>query len=318
MRVTCILLFGSLLIASDALSQQISRTSQFMVNRYLVNPAVAGSKPYVPILASYRNQWAGFEGSPVTYTLSGHSQLPNGAGIGGIVFHDDAGGAISRTGVELTGSYAIELTQSDFISFGLSAMMGQFKFDNTNLEYFDQNDPILNGNLESKFNFDANFGLMVHGENYFYGGAVPHMLQSDLRIDRLSADDKNRNVRHYLLMGGFDLNVSDYMTIQPSALLKFTGVTPLQVDIHAKTTFLETLSLGLSYRHQDALAFLVGLDYGPVVFYYTYDLTVTNAKSFSPHTHEVILGYVIFKKTGKFQAKSLSGNRIISRPRIAK
>jgi len=318
MRITCILFIGSLLIASDALSQQISRTSQFMVNRYLVNPAAAGSKPYIPIMASYRNQWAGFEGSPVSYSLSSHGQLPHGAGIGGIIFHDDAGGAISRTGVELTGSYSIELTRSDYISFGLSGMMGQFKFDNRDLNYFDKDDPILNGNLESKFNFDANAGVLVYGENYFYGGAVPHLLQSDLRIDRLSANDKNRNIRHYLLMGGFDLAVNDNMVIQPSALLKFTGVTPLQVDLHVKTTFLETLSLGLSYRHQDALAFLVGLDYGPMVFYYTYDLTVTNAKSFSPHTHEIILGYVIFKKTGKFQAKSLSGNRVISKPRIAK
>jgi type IX secretion system PorP/SprF family membrane protein len=309
---------AGLLVGPTVLGQQIARTSQFMVNPYLVNPAAAGSKPYAPIMASYRNQWAGFDGAPVTYTLSGHSQMPNGLGLGGIVFHDDAGGAISRTGVELTGSYSIELTKSDYISFGLSGMMGQFKFDNRDLTYFDQNDPILLGNLESKFNFDANAGIMVYGENYFYGGAVPHLLQSDLRIDRVSEDLKNRNIRHYMLMGGIELPVSDFVTIQPAALVKFTGVTPLQLDLHCRATFMQTLSTGLTYRHQDAIALLVGLDMGPLIFYYTYDITVTDARSFSPHTHEVILGYVFYKRSGKFQAQSLSGRRIIERPRIMK
>src|SRR3990170_1107624 len=59
-----------LLLAPAALfSQQESMISQYMYNGLFVNPAAAGSNLYWNATALYRNQWVGFEGTPVTEIL---------------------------------------------------------------------------------------------------------------------------------------------------------------------------------------------------------------------------------------------------------
>ena len=301
---------------SDLTAQQLHRRTQFLFNTYLVNPAVVGTKTYSPIMASYRNQWTGFDGAPRTYTLSGHTQLPNRIGVGGIAFHDNTGGAISRTGVELTGSYHIDLNNQDAISFGLSGVVSQFKFDNSDLVVYDPNDNALSGGIESKINFDANFGLLVFGPNYFFGFSIPQLVQTKLKLASTVDPDNNRNERHYYFMGSYKYFITEDIDIQPSALVKFVVASPVQFDVNAKVTYKEMIFAGLSYRHKDAVAFMAGIEWNSFALGYAYDLTVTDARNFSPHTHEITLGYYIPRKRGGFVDRSLLGPKVISRRRI--
>ena len=39
-------------------AQQLFRRTQYVFNPYLANPAVAGTKSFTPVMASYRQQWA--------------------------------------------------------------------------------------------------------------------------------------------------------------------------------------------------------------------------------------------------------------------
>jgi len=305
-----------LMIVCAVSAQQIGRRSQFMFNPYLVNPAVAGSKNYSPILASYRNQWTGFNGAPTTATLSAHTALPNNIGVGGIFFNDNTGGAIKRTGVELTGAYKVDLTNEDQISFGLSGVLGQFKFNNDSLVYYDPNDIALQGNIESQFNFDASFGMLVFGEQYYFGFAVPQLMQSKLNVQTNAGAYENKNIRHYILMGSYVYFASDEWSIQPSAMAKLTGVTPVQFDVNFRAIYMESIWGGISYRHKDAVVLITGIEYNSFVFGYGYDITTSDAKSFSPHTHEVSLGYHIQRGGKGFVNRSLGGKRIIPRKKI--
>jgi type IX secretion system PorP/SprF family membrane protein len=313
-----ILILSSLfiLVAGAVSAQQIGRRSQFVFNPYLINPAVAGTKQYSPLIASYRNQWTGFDGAPTTTTFSGHTALPNNIGVGGIFFNDNTGGAIKRTGVELTGAYKVDLTNEDQISFGLSGVLGQFKFNNDSLVYYDPNDLALQGNMESNFNFDASFGFLVYGEQYFFGLAVPQLMQSKIKVQTNAGEYENRNIRHYLLMGSYNYYVSEVLAIQPSLMAKFTGVTPVQFDVNFRAVYLESIWGGISYRHRDAVVLMTGVEWNSFVLGYAYDITTTDAKSFSPHTHEVSLGYHIQRVGRGFVNKSFRGKRIIPRKKI--
>ncbi len=306
------------LVSSTAEAQQLHRRTQFIFNTYLVNPAVVGTKTYSPIMASYRNQWTGFDNAPTTYTLSGHTQLPNKIGIGGIAYHDNTGGAISRTGVELTGSYHIDLNNQDAISFGLSGVVSQYKFDNTDLVVFDPNDEALIGGMESHVNFDANFGMLVFGPNYFFGLSIPQLIQTQLKLESNGTPKDNRNARHFYFMGSYKYYITEDIDLQPSALVKFVVASPVQFDVNAKVTYKDMIFAGLTYRHKDAVAFMAGLEWNQFAFGYAYDLTVTDARSFSPHTHEITLGYYIPRKRGGFTDRSLLGPKIISRRRVIK
>ena len=164
--------------AVSAIAQQQLRRSQFVTNTYLANPAVAGTEPGTVLSSTYRNQWAGFSGGPTTMLLSGHRALPNGVGAGFVLYNDDMGGAISQTGMELTGAYSILLNNQDAVSFGLSMKGNQFEFDGTNLEVYQANDESLPGTLESSFGIDFNAGMMVYGKEE----------SAEVLIDQLARD----------------------------------------------------------------------------------------------------------------------------------
>lgn len=306
-----ILLLGS----ASANAQQLSRRSQFIFNTYMLNPAVAGTTPYSPITASFRNQWAGFEGAPKTYMVSGHTRIPNiNLGVGAIAFHDNTGGAIARTGVELTGAYSIDLNNRDAVSFGLSAVMSQFRFDATDLVVRDVDDQVLLQNIETAFNFDATFGMLVYGDNYFFGFSIPQLIQTRLNVEGVN-ESLNRNIRHYNFMGSYLYSLNDDFAIQPTGLIRFTERTPVQFDVLMKGIYQDIVWVGLGYRHLDAFALSVGFEYDSYAIGYSYDITTSNAAQLSPHTHEVTLGYRIARAGAGFKQGSLGGKRIISKKR---
>ena len=46
-----------------------------ILNNYILNPAVAGIENYKDVKLSYRNQWAGIDGAPVTTYFSIHGPI---------------------------------------------------------------------------------------------------------------------------------------------------------------------------------------------------------------------------------------------------
>lgn len=93
-----------LLACSSFKSQQIGITSQYLLNDFSINPAVAGTKSYSPLSISFRRQWTGIDEAPVTQNLMYHTSLGESAGFGGHVFND-ASGPSRRTGFNTTFAY---------------------------------------------------------------------------------------------------------------------------------------------------------------------------------------------------------------------
>ncbi len=311
MKKIFFLLVSLVFVGSAANAQQLGRRSQFMLNTFMVNPAAAGTQAkYSPIMASYRNQWAGFKGAPTTIMASGHTSVPHGIGLGAIMYSDNTGGAISESGVELAGAYNVDLNNFDAVSFGLSLNASQYTFDNSSLVVLDQADVALNGmQAETTLNIDATFGFLIYGEKYYAGFSIPQLMQSKLKIEQ-GASDENQNLRHFQFMGSYRHYLDDNWDLQGSGFIRFTSVTPAQLDINVRANYAGAAWAGFTYRHQDALAFMLGGIYKDFTLGYSYDITTTNAKVLSPHTHEIILGYYIPKQKGKFRSNSLGPRRL--------
>ncbi|MFN5295537.1 MAG: type IX secretion system membrane protein PorP/SprF [Flavobacteriales bacterium] len=307
-----------LLLAATATGQQLGRTTQFALNPYLVNPAYAGTQNAIPMYITYRNQWAGFKGAPVTMTASGHMQGPRNSGFGAILQRDDTGGAISRTGLEATGSYRVDLNGYDGISFGLGLSANQFKVDNSKLVVMDETDVALNGmQVESTFNIDANFGMLVYGDDYYFGFSSPNLIQSKLKVSGVNADD-NRNARHYHIVGSYRYDITEDFDIQPSGLFRFTNNTPPQIDMNVRVGYQQMAWSSISWRLKDAIALSVGGTYENFVLAYAMDISTGKARIMSPFTHELIVGYVIPGKRGKYIAGGGSKKKALSKKRIIK
>lgn len=311
-----LVLFFSL--SENVEGQQISRTSQFMVNPYIANPAVAGTLNQTPMFLNYRKQWTGFKGAPTFINASAHRQGPGNSGFGAIISHDDMGGAISKTYLELTGAYHVDLNNYDAVSFGLSLVGGQYVMDNSSLIVYDKDDPAINGGVsESHFNVDAKFGMVIYGQDYYFGFAVPNLFQTGLKLESPYSEE-NYNARHFHIMGAYNYSLNEDWDIQPSGIMRFTQVTPLQFDANIRMGYKQTAWGGLTYRHNDAIAVNIGGLYQNFYLGYSYDITVTRANVMSPHTHEVMLGYIIPGKRGVYQTRSTLGPPVLPRNRKAK
>ena len=302
----------------SAWSQQMWRRTQFALNPFLVNPAIAGTENQIPFFISYRNQWTGFKGAPTTMLASGHMQGPSNSGFGAILQHDDSGGAISRTGVDAVGAYHFELNNSDAISFGLGISANQFKIDNSKLVVVDESDIALNNmQAETSINIDANFGMVMYGSNYYFGFSTPNLLQTNLKVGVLD-EKENRNRRHYHFVGSYTYDINEMFDIQPSGLIKMTNSTPIQMDMNVRVGFKKMAWSSVTYRPKDAVAFGLGGFYQNVLLGYSIDLTTSPAKVMSPYTHEVIVGYVIPGKRGKYIARSSIRKKSFTKKRVIK
>ena len=315
MKQTFLLLVAVAATSWSAMAQQQLRRSQFVTNTYLCNPAVAGTEPGTVLSTTYRNQWAGFSGGPSTMLISGHRSLPNGIGAGLILYNDDMGGAISQSGLELTGAYSVLLNNQDAVSFGLSMKGNQFVFDGTDLEVYQPNDPSLPGTLESPVGIDFNAGMMVYGKDYYFGMAVFNLLQDKLNVAGVD-DDQNRLVRHYQFMGSYLYNVSRLVAVQASGLMRMTEVTSAQLDVNVRAIVNGTSWFGMGFRPQDAFVLSTGLNYGAFTLAYNYDITVGD-NMLSAHSHELSFGYFLPTRSG-FRSRPSSGRGTRSSDRILK
>jgi len=80
--VLCLAVMLSIVEAS--FSQQLPLFSQYMLNDYFQNPAIAGSRPYFDAVSSNRLQWIGITDAPRTYALSLQGPLKKkNMGVGG-------------------------------------------------------------------------------------------------------------------------------------------------------------------------------------------------------------------------------------------
>ena len=305
-------------IAAPLQAQQRFRRSSFPVNSFLINPAVAGTEPVTVFGSSYRHQWAGFDGAPTTTVFSAHSSFPNQIGGGIIVYNDDMGGAVSQTGVEITGSYQLRLPNSDAVSFGLSLQGTQFGFDSSDLNVWDQDDPALTGSRETTFGVDASTGMMIYGTDYFFGLAVSNLFQDKLGLTGVE-QDLNEHIRHYRFMGSYTTDITNEMSVQTSGMIRLTEVTPAQIDIHSRMIYKFYQALywgGLGLRMGDAVSVSAGVEFANIGFSYAYDIT-TGDNVLSQHSHEVNITYILAHKRG-FGQGSLGPRRILEKSRLVK
>jgi type IX secretion system PorP/SprF family membrane protein len=310
-KLFLLLLAGALagMLGGKVNAQQLPSYSQYMMNGFLLNPAMAGSEGYTSLNLTAREQWVGFPGAPRTHALSGESRIlrksyiskstsvrrkirhpsrSGRVGLGGYLF-SDRNGITNRTGLQATYAYHIQLKKQQ-LSFGLSAIGYQFKISDSDIILHDDNDPLISGTDKVLYIPDFNFGSLFTTRNYFVGFSVNQLLQSSLKFgNRNYANYKM--LRHYYLMGGYNFDVSDNVSIQPTMLIKTTtqNLRQIQVDFNARVYYRDDYWAGLSYRTGDAMVIMAGVKYNQYYFGYAFDYATSNIRKHSFGSHEFMI-----------------------------
>ncbi len=285
------LLISALILVGTLQAQQLPLYSQYMMNRFLINPAITGNVDFIPLRLTARQQWVGIDNAPSTQAISAHTLLGNKKmGVGGYMFADRFGPE-TKIGIQANYSYILELNSiNSKLSFGLAFKAFQYKLDYTMMTAIDDDDPSLNNTAETAFVPDADFGVYLQGERYYAGISATQLIELPITISGQDIE-KNSMIRHYYILGGYKFQVSDKFEIEPSTLLKGTEKTPFQADINVKGIYQQNYWLGVSYRTSNSIIAMIGLKYQGFVFGYAFDYATSDIQNFQSGTHEIILGY---------------------------
>jgi len=160
--ISALLAFSPLVV----MAQQLPHYSQYMINDYVMNPAIGGKDNYFQGMSANRYQWGGITDAPRTYILSLQGPLKyQHMGIGGQLFTDIVG-PTRRTGGYLSYAYHIPLNDNLKLSFGISAGILQFMVDGQKINLHDNGDLVLTNALQSVLTPDFSAGFYLYNEHF--------------------------------------------------------------------------------------------------------------------------------------------------------
>ena len=178
LKMMCILTFT----VHGLFAQQLPHFSQFMVNDYVMNPAIGGKNPYFLGMSANRYQWGGITDAPRTYALSLHGPMKfDHMGIGGQLFTDIVG-PTRRTGFYLSYAYHIPLTDKIKLSLGLNAGLLQFVIDGQKITLHDPGDLTLTNSLQSVLSPDFGAGFYLYSDRFWVGASCLQIEQSKIKF----------------------------------------------------------------------------------------------------------------------------------------
>lgn len=286
------LLFVFLVTYTFSFAQQDPQFSQNMFNMLQPNPATAGANDAICASLLYRNQWVDFDGAPKTFLLSVDAPVEFLHGGLGLTLMTDKLGFEKSFNAKL--AYALRFdVGSGKIALGVDLGLLQKSLEGGlvgNGGVFNPVDPgdqsIPQGNVSGS-KFDLGAGAFYNSEHFYAGISSTHLLQGEINY----GDLKTEVVNHLYGTIGASLNLAPSIALKPLVFVKSIPAKTI-FDINANVHFNNRFWIGGSYRVDDAIVAMVGVNLiQNLRIGYSYDITTSNIKDYSNGTHEITLGY---------------------------
>ncbi len=283
-------------------AQQVPMYTHYMNNTLVINPAYAGSRDALTVTLLQRMQWIGFDGAPLTNTLTMHMPLRNEhIGLGLSVMNDQIGPS-NNLSLNVDYAFMMKLTETSKLALGLSAGANIIQTDLNSLELDNPNDPAFQEDSKNRVTPDVGFGIYYSKERFYAGLSVPNLFQNSYSV--VDQNDQStligKEMRHYFLIAGGLLRMSNEVDFKPTTLIKVTQGAPIQADLTASFVILKRFMLGAMFRTGDAVGGLVGFDITDQLHVgYSYDWSYgLRTSSYNNGSHEIVLRYdvVCFNK----------------------
>jgi len=301
-------LLFSLIAVSLVFGQQEAQFSQNMFNQLSFNPAYAGVRKAICATGLYRQQWMGFEDpegnsvSPRTYLVSLDLPVRILHGGMGVTIYNDEIGFERNIGAKISYAYRINIGRGN-LAFGGMVGFQDKSVDFSKFKLLDDGDPVFSSKgKESVFLTDYAGGLYYTIPQKFYAGVSASQLS---QASGTLGSTEIENKTHYYLMTGYNFSVPGGagLVISPSLLVK-TDMNSAQYDINTLLIFNEKYWGGLSYRVQDAVAVILGMQVKAFRIGYAYDITLSHlGNAGTGGSHEVMVGYCFKIELEKVRGK---------------
>ncbi|MCK3686346.1 type IX secretion system membrane protein PorP/SprF [Maribellus sp. YY47] len=305
MKKTVSFLYLLLMVHMVVFAQQDPQYTNHMYYKLGTNPGYAGSEDAISGILLNRYQWAGFGGGePVTMVFSVNAPVkafgaPGGIGIN--IVRDQLG---YNNNMWINFNYAYKVT-TGLGTLGIGVSPGFYNYNISPEEWStpdginggggttggDTGDNSIPSEETSQLAFDVGLGAYLYSRDYYLGISASHLNQAAVKYDEVEV---YYLARHYYVMGGYNIKLSDPLfQLRPSFLLK-SDIAGWQLDLNANVVYNDKFWGGLSYRVQDALAFLMGVElFNGLRVGYAFDLTTSAIGRNTLGSHEFFVGYSI-------------------------
>lgn len=305
-------------------SQQRPHYTQYILNNYILNPALTGIENYTDVKLSVRDQWVGLNGAPRTCYLTIQGPLgkndekqtatsmrsaeenswsrsswenytisPPHHGIGLSVIGDKTG-LYQHINATVSYAYHIGLTDKSSIAAGFAGGIENVSYDRSKATPVDPNDPALGNGKSFRTVPELNAGIWLYSPDYFLGVSVQQVVPQ--KINWGNENTGFKLLPHYFFNAGYRFLLNDDINVIPSVMIKYVpGSSPeSQFDFNAKFQYRNLFWVGGAYRFQDGFAAMLGI-YCNRNFNlaYSYDLTTTKLNTVSRGTHELLIGILL-------------------------
>lgn len=321
----------SVMMVSAVSAQQKPHYTQYVLNQYILNPALTGIENYTDVKLSHRRQWAGLKEAPVTsyftihgplgkkdYRTTATSYQVDGANPRGESYWDEYSAAEPHHGIGLqvisdrtgplrytsayaTYAYHLGIGPRTSLSAGFGAGFFNASLDADKLSFGNTVvDPAVYSNgVVNVIKPDLMAGVYLYGADYFLGVSVQQLMGQSVYFSANKIGGGNKTVPHIFSTAGYRFLLDEDWNLIPSVMVKYISPLPVQTDVNAKLQYRDFLWAGAGYRQSDGWNVMAGVNIsGAFNISYSYDRTTSDLNAVSNGSHEIVLGFLLGNKYG--------------------
>lgn len=295
----------------------------------MINPGATGADPYLNLSLGGRMQWTGFPNAPKTtylYLSTPASKFrsafmkrtfgkvrrnnksvrhPNMRvsnvvqAFGGQLLADQYGAF--RT-LKFAGSYAVHIpiNREYKLSFGTNVGLSSHTFLPQEAQVLSvmtgsgTSDAVYNAQLGSgsQYIMDIDAGLYFYSSDLFAGFSANQLTKDLVRFGNTMTNFAPQ--MHFYGTAGYRFHPNNQMDVTPALLVKYVKNAPVSIEANVVLEFNKQFWTGLSYRHQDAVAVLLGMKFSDTFRVgYSYDLSISRMLKYNSGGHEIVLSLTL-------------------------
>ena len=281
-----------------AFGQNDPQFTNYMFYKMGVNPGYAGAENTINGLILNRYQWEGMPGGPKKLVFSmdaATNLLGRSTGLGLNIISDQLGYAKN---IIINANYAYR-TELSFGSLGIGVSAGFYsQTSNGTWESPEGNqwtppssDPGIPQGEVSQLVPDFGAGIYLSSSRYYLGISATHLNEASIYYDEIPI---SYLVRHYYFTGGYNIKLGNPLfELRPSFLFK-SDIATWMLDLNSNIVYNDKFWAGLSYRVDDAVALLLGIELASgLKVGYSFDLVTSAIGYYGYGSHELFVTYSV-------------------------
>jgi type IX secretion system PorP/SprF family membrane protein len=282
------------------LSQQLSSSNQYLVNRHFLSPAYAGINGNFETFVTCRKNSMPFEGAPESYGIYTSSPVSGNMSLGAS-FSKSSVTIFDGFSAQLDYAYHLKISEKQFIHFGLS-----FDYLENFLGLDNQSSAVLNDQfiLFYAHSFNTGAGLDYTNRNFQFGATVPHMLAS--RFKNRQREHISYTVSQLIrIHTSYLINLNQSFSFEPFAEVEMTETDPLWYNVSAMLNFKGITWVEFHYQQSEIMGFCLGANISRrVLFNYSYEFSSSGIMKYSSGINEISVGFLIGKNSNNKYPRS--------------